>query len=796
MNCSHSSLYRVRTAKNRTITLTNKALKMKNYNKTNSAFPLNKKIINTACSTILLSTLVACGGGGSEGNDDNSSSQNQARSAQAVEANIPLTVMLRDGERIFDSVIDSYGAVNDFIGSRDILATLVNEQLAVYTGESANTIMISEPTFVNDLYRKMLELPSVQGVDENGNHIQLTPEILQQIKSGDVVITPVRSAEDVHALNFTEFSTERLSFYEKLVDDVEAVDVIGLTDFMKDDLGIDINDTDGTVFGVVETVLEFRDVLTGTDTLEEDLAAVQLRLDEMSTVLVSMNNKLDALSITMKEEFSDIQLGELDEKLLILKSKVALFNQASNNVERTRYATEVDFIYEELLTTLLNAIIEYDKRVKDTANYSNNADIDFDLRVNAKYDYLKFTMPQECDGFEPFENNLNSPVQFRQNGLIQGNDSGVSYQGHDCDWLTWYLLDYGNRGSHSQGTQWITNSYDTSSLVLDAAGKGFNNEINMPVPLPITSESLKIKDTDQYVLGYSKNLQVDFLSIFTSYIYARYLINPWVENIDSAESKNQAISESHLNMINAPVSQVDNNSLSLKENLLAIYSKMEQDHKFLFDGSLSENVTNGQQRAANYPVFFQGMIAQDYGTLNSDEIKVVSQSISAHLPTDSQISAHNSFSSSYKFDLPVIDYYTQVSSVANPITTYSNFDEMWTIRNNDYFTGEYLFMRPVKLKGQRTEVLCCVIEPGTPTFDAIDVYPSVRMRVGEDTWGAIDIGAVESGTASKLVQLYLSAKTDKLLKSVANLATLEIVLKTHCLGLNPTEERFEVCEVN
>lgn len=771
---------------------------MKTINKTNSPSPFNKKVIHSACSTLLLSTLVACGGGGggSEGNNNNTSSQDQVRSIQAAEANVPLTVMLRDGERIFDSVIDSYGPVNNFIGSRDILATLVNEQLAVYTGQSANTRMISEPTFVNELYGKMLELPSVQGVDENGNHIQLTPELLQQIQSGDVVITPVRSAEDIQALNFTEFSTERLSFYEKLVDNVEAVDVIGLTDIMKDDLGIDINDTDGTVFGVVETVLEFRDVLTGTDTLEEDIAAVQLRLDEMSTALVSLNEKLDALSITMKEEFSDIQLGDLDEKLLVLKSKVALFNQASNNAERSSYATEVDFIYEELLTTLLNAIIKYDRRIKDTSNYSNNANIDFDLRVNAKYDFLKFSMPQECDGFEPFENNLNSPVQFRQNGLVVGNDSGVYYKGHDCDWLTWYLLDYGNRGFSSYGTQWITNSYDTSSLVLDATGKGLNNEINMPVPLSSTDEPFNIKDTDQYVLGYSKNLQVDFLNIFTSYVYARYLINPWVENIDSAESKNQAISESHLNMINAPVSLVDNNSLSLKENLLAVYSKMKQDHKFLFDGSLSQDVTNGQQRTANYPVFFTGMISQDYGTLNSDDINIVTQSISAHLPTHFQISAYNAYSSFYKFDLPVIDPFTQVSSVANPIITHSDFDGMWEVNTNDYYTGENLSMRPVKFKGQRTEVLCCVLKPGTSTFDAIDVYPSVRMRVGEDTWGAIDIGAVESGAASKLVQLYLGARTDKLLKSVARLATLEVILKTHCLGLNPTEERFDICEVN
>ena len=770
---------------------------MKTNNKTTSTFPFNKKIINSACSTLLLSTLVACGGGGGgEGSNDNTGSQDQVRSVQSANANVPLTVMLRDGERIFDSVIDSYSPVNDFIGSRDILATLVNEQLAVYTGQSANTGMITEPTFVNELYGKMLELPSVQGVDENGNHVQLTPELLQKIQSGDLVITPVRSAEDIQALNFTEFSTERLSFYEKLVDNVEAVDVIGLTDFMKADLGIDINDTDGAVFGVVETVLEFRDVLTGTDTIEEDLAAVQLRLDEMSTALVTLNEKLDALSITMQEEFSDIQLGDLDEKLLVLKSKVALFNQASNNEERSSYATEIDFNYEELLRTLLNAIIAYDQRIKDTSNYSNNADIDFDLRVNAKYDYLKFSMPQECDGYEPFENNLNSPVQFRQSGLVLGNDGGVSYKGHDCDWLTWYLLDYGNRGFSSYGTQWITNSYDTSSLVLDATGKGFNNEINMPVPLSNTSEPFIIKDTNQYVLGYSKNLQVDFLNIFTSYVYARYLINPWVDNIDSAESKNQAISESHLNMINAPVSLVNNNALSLKENLLAVYSKMKQDHNFLFDGSLSEDITNGQQRTANYPVFFQGMISQDYGTLNSDEVKIVAQSISAHLPTHSQISAYNSYSSSYKFDLPVIDYYTQVSSIANPINTYSDFDGLWTIRNNDYFTGEYLFMRPVKFKGQRTEVLCCVLEPGTSTFDAIDIYPSVRMRVGEDTWGAIDIGAVESGSAAELVQLYLGAKTDKLLKSVANLATLEVILKTHCLGLNPTEERFEICEVN
>jgi len=46
------------------------------------------------------------------------------------------------------------------------------------------------------------------------------------------------------------------------------------------------------------------------------------------------------------------------------------------------------------------------------------------------------------------------------------------------------------------------------------------------------------------------------------------------------------------------------------------------------------------------------------------------------------------------------------------------------------------------------------------------------------------------------MELYLGARTDKLLISVARLATLEVILKTHCLGINPDAERYATCGID
>lgn len=761
----------------------------------------NTKVANSACAALLVSTLAACGGGGGgsagEGNADNTSSSGQVRSVQAESANVPLTVLLRDGERIFDSVIDSYIDVNDFYGDRNVLATLVNEQLAAYTGQAEDAGFISDPTFVNDLYAKMLELPSVKGVDEDGNHIELTPELLQQVKAGEIVVSPITSAEDIQTLNFTQYKAKDLTFYQELIE--TESDVLGVTDLMKEHLDIDLRDTEGTVFGVVETVLEFRDKLTGIGDVEEDITDIKIRLEEMSVALQTISTQLENLKVTMIEEFNKMQMldlaNRLDDAINELQGAIELFNAASNDTERRRYATELDLVYEKSLSTLLDAILDHDKGMKQLTTYSNNTNIEFDMRINAKYDYLQVNLPSACDQYDVSTNYLNNPtLSDRQNGLTDGYGGGFNFTGHNCDWMSWYLLDYGYASFGDGGTLWKTNKYDVNNLVLDSNGQGADNEINVPVLVP-ENFSAEIKDPEQYTLAYSEGGVVDFLEIFTSFVYARYLINPWVNDIDSTEAKNSAISERHINMITTPVSQINGTSRSVKDELLAVYEKMMAEHFDIFNNVVGAYVVDGHQIIQNNPLVFKNWLAGHAETLNSEDMAYVARSITYHLQDPNVVSSYYAtYSPKHWFDIPEIDIYAPTDDRYRRTASFSEFDQMWQLSDNTYFTGEYLWTDAIKLNG-KNNVVCCVLKPGTPVSEAVDVYPSVRIRANDDAWGAVDIGAVENGEMSKLLKLFMGAKTNKLLKTAARLATMEIVLKTHCLGLNPDEERFAECDI-
>ena len=363
--------------------------------------------------------------------------------------------------------------------------------------------------------------------------------------------------------------------------------------------------------------------------------------------------------------------------------------------------------------------------------------------------------------------------------------------------MTWYLLDYGYARS-GYGTQWMTNSYDVNNLVLDRNGQGPANEINVPIPVPEDSgNSFELKDPAQYRLAYNESGMVDFLEIFTNFIYARYLINPWVEGIDSTEAKNQAISERHLDMITSPVSQVSGASRSVKDELLAVYSKMATDNFDIFNNIIGQFVADGHQLIQQNPLVFKNWLASYSGESNLEQIAKVARSITSHLQNPYEVSSYYAtYGPDVNFDVPEIDLNVPVEAGLNNLVTFDEIDRMWTIRENVYFTGEYIGTSPVKLNGHANEVLCCVLKPGTPVYNAVDIFPSVRIRANDDVWGAVDIGAVENGGMSELMKLYMGAKTDKLLKTAARLATLEVILKTHCLGLNPDEQRFEECGIH
>jgi len=730
--------------------------------------------------------LTACGGGDSGGGstDNDTTPAPDATPAQVKAANIPLTVLLRDGERIFNSVVDSYTTVNGFYGSRAYLATLVNEQLAAYTGDSVKPGLVSQPTFVKDLYDEMLALPSVKGVDAEGNRIQLTPEILQQITAGEVVITPVSTPEDAATLKFTDFQhpPRFVDFYHELVGRGEE---LGVVQPIEDLLRVDLSDTENSPFlGVISSVVGFRDVLLGNDgSLETYLAEMEVRLDEISRALEVISVKLDKLSIDMKQEFTDIVLDDLDNKLIELTESVNNFRFATSDEERHRHATVLDSEYEKLLSLLLDAILDYDGRVKANMAWSN-ANIRFDMRLNANYDYLKVTLPDECYV------NTTTPVQdgvvsrdITTNGNVFNPVTNPPSQWTygPCDWLGWYVKDLGAGTMEEPGTQWLSHSFDRTSLILDANGRGLGNEIIAPVINDNYPLNFILHDPRQYHLGYSVALKRDFLEVFTSYIYARYLINPWVNGIASAEAKNQASGQRHLELIEKPVGGV--HTLSLKDQLLATYSKMKQDHGYLYDGSLSTQVVDGHRRATQDINFLAGLFDMAssespmivYQAINPPGVRKIAGSISNYMDSLTGVPGVITDVVGDAFSIPL--------DINAGAAQFSPIDGYTTV--------------PVKINATDTaESLCCVLDLKAPVYDEIDVYPSVRMRVGTDVWGAIDIGAVGNGATTKLMELYLGARTDKLLISVARLATLEVILKTHCLGINPDAERYATCGID